>query len=436
VVSAESSVTEEVPLVGKSRAASLPVTLAVLVVLICLPGCFVTPKPPTPTLTGPDTGWTHTPTVFTETDPGTGGWHALLCVDWGDGAGAQGVYEPTHEYSQPGIYVVRCRLSIMPRMENWQFGSVENGDWSSPCTVCVVAETLLHPDSVLRSIGFRRRTSWCCALPNGIAVYVTCGADSSVYVLDPGTNAVTKRIQVQSDPCCCVTSADGDVVYVANRGSNSISAIRTSDNSVVDTIPLPAAPTEMALLPNDTYLYVTHAAQNRVSVVRLSDDSIVARIAVRDSPTGIACTPDGQHVYVGGLGNDTVTLISALDNTVERTFGVGRRPTSAVFSPGGETVYVACEGAGHVEMYRCSDLTEIDSAGPESYPRYLLMLPGNQCLYLVSSEGHIRILRRYDNFALKQLYLDTAGGPSVLPDGSRLYVPNGNVVTVLGPSPK
>jgi hypothetical protein len=54
----------------------------------------------------------------------------------------------------------------------------------------------------------------------------------------------------------------------------------------------------------------------------------------------------------------------------------------------------------------------------------------------VSSDGHVRILRRSDNFILRQFQLSQAGGPSVLPDGSRLYVPNGNVVTVLGPGPK
>ena len=106
---------------------------------------------------------------------------------------------------------------------------------------------------------------------------------------------------------------------------------------------------------------------------------------------------------------------------------------SAVFSPSGETAYVACEGAGRVELLRCSDFTIIDSIAVAT--RYLLMLPGNRCLYNMSG-GAVSIFRRSDNCLLRQLQLGTTGGPSVLPDGSRLYVPNGNVVTVLGPGPK
>jgi YVTN family beta-propeller protein len=422
---------------GRKRGtARLVAAFALLVALATLPGCFITPKPPTPTLAGPDTGWTHTPTVFTETHPGTGGWNPYLWVDWGDSTGGlQWGAPPSHEYSEPGMYIARCRL-INIVDDEFLWSQSRGGNWSNPCTVHVVPETLTHPDSVYATVQLNHTPTWSCVLPNGSAVYVTSGDDSSVYVLDPGTNSVTESIRVQSDPTCCVASAAGDRVYVSNHGSNSISAIQTSDNSVVDTIPLPAAPDGMALLPSDAFLYVSHAAKNRVSVIRLSDDSIIASIAVRDSPLGITCTPDGQHVCVGGMGNDTATVISTLDHSVERTFRVGKRPMSAVFSQSGETAYIACELARQVLLYRCSDLTRIDSAGVGFYPRHMLMMPGGRCLYVGSSDGYVGILRRSDNFLLRQLKLASAGGPSALPDGSRIYVPNGNVVTVLGPGPK
>ena len=434
MVSADSSAAREGSSDRKGHTARLVAAFAVLVALTALPGC-ITPKPPTPTLTGPDTGWARTPTVFAETHPGTGGWSTELIVNWGDGSDV--VFSgTTHGYSEPGMYVVECRLMNIPWEEWGQLGGPRGGDWSNPCTVHVVPETLMHPDSIYATVGFNHHPSWSCVLPNGSAVYVTSGDDSAVYVLDPVTNSVTESIRVQSDPTCCVASAAGDRVFVANHGSNSISAIRTADNSVVDTIPLPAAPDGMVLLPGDSLLYVSHAARNWVSVIRLNDDSIIARIAVNDSPNAITCTPDGQHVCVGGMGNNIVTVVSTINHAVERTFRVGKRPTSAAFSPSGETAYVACEGAGHVELYLCSDLTKIDSAGPGSYPRYMLMLPGSRCLYLESSDGQVRILRRSDNYLLRLLGLGPAGAPSVLPDGSRLYVPNGNVVTVLGPGPK
>ncbi len=361
---------------------------------------------------------------------------------WGDSS-SNGHYDLgspiVHAYAQPGTYVVKCRLLNL-ESGDWLWLDRRGGDWSNPCTVHIVPDTLTHPDSVYAEVELDHHPSWSYALPNGSAVYVTSGDDNSVYLLDPGTNSCTQRIPVQSSPTCCVASSSGERVYVANHGSNSISVIRTTDNSVVDTIPLPAAPDRLTLLPGDTLLYVSHAAKNQVSVVRLSDDSIVASIAVRDSPCAMTCTPDGQRVYVAGMGNDSLTVISTLDHSIERTCGVGDRPTSILFSPSGETAYVACLQPSKVLLFRCSDLTVIDSIGllpgPLGRTWHLLMLPGDRCVYVISSYDPSYIVRRSDNLLLRELWFDTPGGPAALPDGSRLYVPNGNVVTVLGPSQK
>ena len=441
--SADSSVTCGSSSVHKRGIARLVAALAFLAALTALPGCDSLPKPPTPVLAGPDTGWTHAPTAFAATptdfqvEAG-----AVVDFDWGDSSANGGysvasVYE--HPYEKPGTYVVKCRFRYFRLvMDEWT--DTRAGDWSNPCTVHIVPDTLTHPDSVYAKVELGHHASWSCVLPNGSTVYLTSGDDNSVYVLDPGTNSVTDSIRVQSDPTCCVASNAGDKVYVSNHGSNSISVIRTSDNSAVDTIPLPAAPNGLVLLPGDTLLNISHATKNEVSVVRLSDDSIVASIPVSDSPCAMTCTPDGQHVYVPDMGSDRVTIISTLRRSVERSFGVGGRPSSILFSPSGETAYVGCLDVNKVPLFRCSDLTAIDSIGlllgPLGNAWHLLMLPGYRCLYVISSYDASYIVRRSDNCLLRELWLTGPGGPSVLPDGSRLYVPNGNVVTVLGPGSK
>lgn len=461
---------------GRKRGTARLVTaFAILAALTVLPGS-TTSLPPAPALAGPDTGWTNTPTVFKATKLPESG--AGLYFDWGESPHPEEILALTwtslatrhaHVYAEPGTYIAKCQVQYISGSFSWRYG-----DWSNPCTVHVVAETLMHPDSIYATVQLNHTPTWSCVLPNGNAVYVTSVDDSSVYVLDPGTNSVTESIRVQSAPNCCIAAAAGDRVYVGNHGSNSISVIRTSDDSVVDAIRLPGAPDGLALLPGDTLLYVSHKAKNQVSVVRLGEDSIIAHIAVSDSPCAMACTPDGQHVYVACLRNNRLAVISTLDHTVKKTFQVGDRPTSILFNPSGETAYVACEYAQQVELYRCSDFTKIDSISVDA--QYLLMLPGNRCLYDVSEHGMdsstVSVLRRSDNFILRQfrlstagvpsvwrdgysLYaptasvlsrndnlvlsqfqLSTAGGPSALPDGSRLYVPHGNVVTVLGPGSK
>ena len=426
--------------------------------------------PPAPTLAGSDTGWTNTPTVFKATnlpESGTG-----LVFDWGDSPGFPQTSLTTqhaHVYAEPGTYVARFQVQYTTGSGWWRWG-----EWSNPCTVHVLAETLTHPDSIYATIRLSHTTTWSCVLPNGGAVYVTSVDDSSVYVIDPRTNSVADRIRVQSGPSCCIASTVGDRVYVANHGSNSVSVVRTLDNSVVGTIRLPGAPDGLALLPGDTLLYVSHKPKNQVSAIRLRDDSIIAHIAVGDSPCAMVCSPDGQSVYVACLGDNRLAIVSTLEHTVKKTFRTGYRPTSMAFSPTGETVYVACADTQGVELYRGRDCTKIESIAVDA--QHLLMLPGNRCLYSISECGvdssTVSVFRRSDNFLLRQFRLSAAGlpstwrdgyglygpsvsdrsrdnilvlnqwqpsrtgAPSVLPDGSRLYLPHGNVVTVLGPRSK
>ena len=115
-----------------------------------MPGCHSVSKPPTPTLVGPDTGWTQVATVFTATsaNPNNDGITAVTCFDWDDGNSNGGYtmglpYE--HIYAQPGAYVVKCRFQYMQQHLDWFWSDSRHGDWSNPCTVQVVSGTLKHP---------------------------------------------------------------------------------------------------------------------------------------------------------------------------------------------------------------------------------------------------------------------------------------------------
>jgi len=424
-----------------SRSCFSVAVLAVLAALVTVPGCLITPKPATPTLIGPDTGWTKAPTVFTATGRTSDSWWTWVTFYWGDSTDENSTTGDryTHVYAEPGTYVVRCRSENVPDIYRLEFGGARGSDWSNPCTVHIVPDTITHPDSVYATVEFPHGINWTCALPNGGAVYATCSADSSVYVLNPATNTCTGRIAVGPGPTCCITSAAGDKLYVSIHGGNVVSVIETATNTVVDSIPLPAAPDGLALLPGDSILYVSHSSSNEVSVVRLSDDSVVAQVAVRDSPCGMTVTPDGGQVFVACMGNDSIAVINTAGHFVEKACHAGNRPTSILFSPSGETAYVAVQLSRQVALFRTSDLVKFDSCGLDLYAQYLVMLPGNRCLYVVSPDGYssrVSVLRRSDNCLLRQLILKRPGAPSVLPDGSHFYVPNANFVSVLGPSAK
>ena len=125
----------------------LPVILATLATL---PGCHSVPQPPTPTLTGPDTGWTHVQTVFTSTptDMQPEGIAAMAYFDWDDSSinGGYSIGFPyEHAYAEPGTYVVRCRYKYVRQYLDWFMVENRYGDWSNPCTVNIVPGALTQP---------------------------------------------------------------------------------------------------------------------------------------------------------------------------------------------------------------------------------------------------------------------------------------------------
>ena len=109
--------------------------------LTALPGCHFVPKPPRPTLAGPDTGWTNTPTAFTVTfTPHPGNWMTLGQFDWGDSSTTGGVYNLdvpiAHVYTEPGTYLAKCQLY---NLYVDVYRTIDkSGDWSEPCTVDIV----------------------------------------------------------------------------------------------------------------------------------------------------------------------------------------------------------------------------------------------------------------------------------------------------------
>ncbi|HTW91436.1 MAG TPA: hypothetical protein VMH22_06965 [bacterium] len=111
--------------------------------LTALPGCNSLPEPPTPTLIGPDTGWTGQPTAFQATQPvlQNPDIEAVAYFDWGDNSvnGAYSVGSPCeHVYSGVGRYVVKCRFEYMREHMDWFVTETRYGDWSNPCTVNIV----------------------------------------------------------------------------------------------------------------------------------------------------------------------------------------------------------------------------------------------------------------------------------------------------------
>ncbi len=170
--------------------------------------------------------------------------------------------------------------------------AIFNGDW--PLTDPLVFK--LDPPRVPFMVAYNPTTGH---------LFVTCGADDVVVVLDPAALDV-KGLRT--------TRVAGQTVYLLDERSAGWLA----------TIPVGDGPEEgIAVNPRTNRVYVTNMYSDSVSV--LQDDANVANIRwlldipVGDAPQGVGVNPAFNRVYVGNAGSKTLSIINGVTNVVIQT---------------------------------------------------------------------------------------------------------------------
>jgi len=136
-------------------------------------------------------------------------------------------------------------------------------------------------------------------------LFVTCGADDLVVVLDPAAIDLANARTVD---------VKGQKVYVLDE----------SNAGWVATIPVGDGPEEgVAVNPRTNRVYVTNMHSDTVSVIQ--DDADPANIQwlvdipVGDGPRGVGVHPGFNHVYVGNAGSNCLCIIDGATNAVIQT---------------------------------------------------------------------------------------------------------------------
>jgi len=196
--------------------------------------------------------------------------------------------------------------------------------------------------------------------------------------------------------------------YVANfAGGGFVSFIDgTADTIVtgpVNTVIVGGQATYLALSPDNTRLYVAvdfcnypDTGQGCVAVIRTDAlaTSPTVKIPVGEFPGGLALTPDGSRLYVVNGGDRTTSVIDTSTNAVVAT--ISDTPSGKgeiVMSPDGTRAYIPGFANG------TQGVTVIDTT-TNTVAGHLVGLASGDPIY----------------------------GIAITPDGTRLYVANGNLV--------
>ena len=189
---------------------------------------------------------------------------------------------------------------------------------------------------------------------------------NEVVVLDKDHNVI-KRIETSRRPRDMHFNTDKTLLYVACGDDDVIDIIDVSSLEVVDSIPTGPSPEVFAFSPDQSQLYVSNEEDSRLETIDMESRLSVQDVPTGAEPEGVLVTPDGKTVYVTSEVADMVHVIDVATGAVTKNILVGTRPRRFILTPDGSELWVSCELSSEIYI--------IDTATNEIKGDSLIFVP-------------------------------------------------------------
>lgn len=266
-------------------------------------------------------------------------------------------------------------------------------------------------------------------------IFVSTEKGNEVVVFDKDMNLV-KRIATSRRPRDMHFNADKTLLYVACGDDDAIDVIDVATLEVVDSIPTGPSPEVFAFSPDEKMIYVSNEEDSRLEAIDLA-----TRVSVQDVPTGaepegVLVMPDGKTAYVTSEVADMVHVVDTATGAVTKNILVGTRPRRFILTPDGSELWVSCELS--------SEIFVIDTATNEIKGDSLIFVPpgfreedvtpvgmaitkdGSKVLLSLGRANHIAIIDAHSKDVLKYVLVGKrAWSVDLSSDEKTAYVANG-----------
>jgi YVTN family beta-propeller protein len=165
---------------------------------------------------------------------------------------------------------------------------------------------------------------------NNSRLYVVTKDDSSLYVINPATHGIIKKVQLPGMAYSCTLMPDEKTLYISLWGGAKVAAYNTESESIAGYINTGDHPNELLLNKKGTYLFVANANENTVSVISTKSNKIIETISTVLYPTrlagsttnGLALSADENTLYIANADNNCLAVfdVSKPGNSESRGF--------------------------------------------------------------------------------------------------------------------
>jgi YVTN family beta-propeller protein len=169
-------------------------------------------------------------------------------------------------------------------------------------------------------------------------LYTVTKEDSTLYIIDPNSRKITRRIKLAAEAYSCILSPDEQTLYISIWGGEQVTCYNTITGTI-SSIKAGSHPNELLLNKKGTYLFVANANDNSVSVINTATHTTVETISATLYPTkltgsttnGLALSPDEKTLYIANADNNCLAVfdVSKPGNSQSKGFiPVGWYPTN------------------------------------------------------------------------------------------------------------
>ncbi len=186
--------------------------------------------------------------------------------------------------------------------------------------------------------------------------YVLNSGAASISVIDMASRTELRRIPVLREPHHIIATPDGKELLVGDSAGNELFVLDPKTGEVKRRVPV-ADPYQLGFSPNAKYLVVNGLARAQVDIHEAGTYRFVKRFPLKSMPSHMAFAPDSSRVFVTLQGTDNLAAIDRNPLAVAWVKPVGKTPAGVLWNNGrllvanmgGDDVAVVNPASGEVE---------------------------------------------------------------------------------------
>lgn len=191
-------------------------------------------------------------------------------------------------------------------------------------------------------------------------IFVSLERGNEVVVLNPDLSVKT-RIETSRRPRDMQFNAARTLLFVACGDDDVIDVIDVATLEVVDSIPTGPSPEIFVFSPDETQIFVSNEEDSTMEMIDVATKTVTDRVATGAEPEGVINSVDGKYVFVTSEVADMVHVIDRAKAAVVKNLIVGTRPRRFVVTPDGAELWVSDELSSEVHVIDIATLNIKDN---------------------------------------------------------------------------